>query len=119
MNRRQQSSIIDFQAYIDRMEERLAADRKETAERLAADRKDTAERLAADRKDSEARIQASYDRLAQERKESEARLIQERKEAQQTLNTQKNWLIATFFTVLFGKGAIIVTIVLAILAING
>ena len=87
----------DFREYIDRLEDRWREERKESAERLAQDRKDSEARLAVDRKEAEARLE-------QDRIEFKA---------------QKYWLIAIFFTVLFGMGGIFAAIVIGILALNG
>ena len=127
---RRNVSTIDFQTYLMNMEQRISDDRKASEARLEADRKESEARLSADRKEAEVRQQATEKRLAQERKEaedkliqerkeSEARLVQERKEAQQTLNTHKNWLIAIFFTVLFGLSGITAAVIIAILTFNG
>ena len=89
-------------ATMEKMEARIAADRKETAERLAADRKDAEERLVADRKDAEERLAA------------------ERKEARQEFNSQRRWLVANFVAVVVGMGGIFIALLVAIIAIiNG
>ena len=106
MYRRQSNNIntIDFQAYIDRFEQRHREDRQAMEERLAADREASESRLAADRKEAS-------ERLAAERKDFEAKFVAERAEARAT----RNWLIATFITLIVGFASILV----AIFAING
>ena len=118
---RRNNNAFDFREYLvqferrteqqyEKMEARLAAERKESEARqnamearLAADRKESEARLAEDRKESEAR-------LATDRKESEAR----QKAMEERLVSNRNWLMATFFTVLFGLTGIFAAILIAV-----
>ena len=79
---------------------------KASEDRLAADRKDSAERLERERKESEARQLATEARLERERKESEARLVEERREARREYNTQRFWLVANFIAIVIGVGGV-------------
>ena len=115
-------------AKFDKFEEKWARERKEEAARhaetmekmelrLAADRRDSEQRLAADRKEAEARQQATEARLAADRKDSEARLAADRKDsesrferAMQEFKIQRRWLIATFFALTIGFITIYLTI---------
>ena len=111
-------------AKFDRFEEKWRQDRKEEAERHAATLEKMEARIAADRKEAEARQQAAETRLANERKEAEARqqttetrLVEERKEARREYNTQRFWMIANFIVLLLGVGGIIATVLID--ALNG
>ena len=70
-------------------------------------------RLAVDRKEAEARQQATEARMALERKQAEARqqasetrMALERKEARRDYNSQRFWLIANFIAIVIGIGGL-------------
>ena len=111
---RKNITYVDFQSYLEAMEQRLRDDRKEAADRLEADRKEATERLTADRKEAAERQRLAEERLAAERRDFEAKFMEERREARAT----RNWLIATFITVIIGFSGIFAALLVTIYTIN-
>ena len=107
---RKNITYVDFQSYLEAMEQRLRDDRKESANHL----KLAEERLSADRKEAAERQRLAEERLAAECRDFEAKFMEERREARAT----RNWLIATFITVIIGFSGIFAALLVTIYTIN-
>ena len=132
---------IDFKldARLDRFEENLKQERKESnaiweqgrkesdakhealmekmEARIAVDRKEAKARLERERKESEARLAADREAAEARQQATESRLIEERREARREYNSQRFWMIANFVVLFLGIGGIFVTVLIA--ALNG
>ena len=119
---RKNNRDFDFKEYIDRLEERWREERRESEARLAVDRKEAEMPLTADRKEAAEMHRIERERLSAERKDFINKITEERRdfdkkfaEERKEARATRNWLIATFVSVIIGFGGIL----MAILATNG